>query len=79
MELDKSKYQEYFAKKHNTDPSNIEIYDIGITSNGKVNVKYRNLSDVKMQRTRRITGYLSNIDNWNNAKRAEEKDRIKHI
>ena len=58
MELDKSKYQEYFAKKHNTDPSNIEIYDIGITSNGKVNVKYRNLSDVKMQRTRRITGKL---------------------
>ena len=56
MEFDKIKYQEYFAKKHNTDPSNIEIYDIGRTSNGKVNVKYRNLSDVKMQRTRRITG-----------------------
>ena len=28
---------------------------------------------------RRITGYLvGTIDRWNNAKRAEEKDRVKH-
>ena len=79
MEFDKIKYQEYFAKKHNTDPSNIEIYDIGRTSNGKVRVKYKNKSETKMQRISRITGYLSNVDNWNNAKRAEERDRVKHI
>lgn len=31
------------------------------------------------ERIRRITGYLvGTIDRWNNAKRAEEKDRIKH-
>lgn len=30
-------------------------------------------------RIRRITGYLvGTIDRWNNAKRAEEKDRVKH-
>jgi len=33
----------------------------------------------KFERIRRITGYLvGTIDRWNNAKRAEEKDRIKH-
>lgn len=34
---------------------------------------------VKFERTRRITGYLvGTLDRWNNAKRAEEKDRVKH-
>ncbi len=31
------------------------------------------------ERIRRITGYLTGtVDGWNNAKRAEEKDRVKH-
>ena len=31
------------------------------------------------KRLRRITGYLvGHMDRWNNAKRSEEKDRIKH-
>ena len=34
----------------------------------------------KFERIRRITGYLvGTIDRWNNAKRAEEQDRYKHI
>ena len=34
---------------------------------------------VKFERIRRITGYLTGVlDRWNNAKRAEEKDREKH-
>lgn len=34
---------------------------------------------VKFERIRRITGYLvGDISRWNNAKRSEEKDRIKH-
>ena len=34
---------------------------------------------VKFERIRRITGYLvGTTDRFNNAKRAEEKDRIKH-
>lgn len=33
----------------------------------------------KFERIRRITGYLTgNLDSWNNAKRAEEHDRVKH-
>jgi len=31
------------------------------------------------ERIRRITGYLTGtLDKWNNAKRAEERDRVKH-
>ena len=34
---------------------------------------------VKFERIRRITGYLvGTLDRWNNAKQAEEKDRVKH-
>ena len=34
---------------------------------------------VKFERIRRITGYLvGSLDRFNNAKRAEEHDRIKH-
>jgi len=34
---------------------------------------------VPFQRIRRITGYLvGTMEKWNNAKRAEEADRVKH-
>ena len=34
---------------------------------------------VPFERIRRITGYLvGTLDRWNNAKKAEEKDRVKH-
>ena len=34
---------------------------------------------VTFERTRRITGYLvGTLDRFNNAKRQEEKDRVKH-
>lgn len=35
---------------------------------------------VKFQRIRRITGYLvGTTDRFNNAKQAEERDRVKHV
>lgn len=35
--------------------------------------------NVKFERIRRITGYLvGTLDRFNNSKRAEEKDRVKH-
>ena len=34
---------------------------------------------VKFERIRRITGYLvGTMEKWNNAKKAEERDRAKH-
>lgn len=35
---------------------------------------------VGFSRIRRITGYLTgNLNTWGSAKRAEEKDRVKHV
>ena len=35
--------------------------------------------DIKFDRIRRITGYLvGSTDRFNNAKQAEERDRVKH-
>ena len=34
---------------------------------------------VKFERIRRVTGYLSgDLSQWNDAKKAEERDRVKH-
>ena len=34
---------------------------------------------IPFERIRRITGYLvGTMDKWNNAKKAEERDRVKH-
>ncbi|MCI1966681.1 MAG: hypothetical protein LKJ17_11215 [Oscillospiraceae bacterium] len=43
-----------------------------------VNLSYQ-LEPVSFERIRRITGYLvGTMDRWNNAKCAEERDRVKH-
>lgn len=35
---------------------------------------------VNFERVRRITGYLvGTMDKWNDAKKAEERDRVKHL
>ncbi len=35
--------------------------------------------NIAFERTRRITGYLvGTLDRFNNAKKAEERDRVKH-
>lgn len=40
---------------------------------------YKRGQDVPFERIRRITGYLVGaMDKWNNAKKAEERDRVKH-
>jgi anaerobic ribonucleoside-triphosphate reductase len=34
---------------------------------------------VNFERIRRITGYITgSLETWNNAKQAEERDRVKH-
>ena len=44
-----------------------------------VNIDYTLDSSVPFQRLRRITGYLvGSMERWNNAKRSEESERVKH-
>ena len=51
---------------------------LSATKDGQVYNRYE-LQPQKFERIRRITGYLvGTIDRWNDAKRAEEHDRVKH-
>ncbi len=55
----------------------IESMDIKLDGE-YVDVEYH-FSDVPFQRIRRITGYLvGTLDRFNNAKRSEVEDRVKH-
>lgn len=51
-------------------------------ANNKTNIPENDVlvgEGVGFERIRRITGYLvGTLDRFNNAKRAEEKDRVKH-
>ncbi len=56
----------------------VTALDISLADDGQVILDYQ-LRPQKFERIRRITGYLvGTIDRWNNAKRAEESDRVKH-
>lgn len=56
-----------------------EIQDMRIVIDGDfVNIFYH-FEYPKFERIRRITGYLvGDMNRWNNGKRAEEHDRVKH-
>ena len=57
---------------------NDTIYKAELTPNGEyVDIKY--YTRKPFERIRRITGYLvGTLDRFNNAKAAEERDRVKH-
>ena len=73
-ELEQKNYVEYIEKKYNRSLDTLEI-----TIDGDfVDLNYR-FVPVNFERIRRITGYLvGTVDRFNNAKRAEERDRVKH-
>ena len=68
-------YIEYGKNKY----SNRQISAMTVTVDGEfVDLKYE-FTDVPFDRIRRITGYLvGTLDRFNNGKRAEERDRVKH-
>ncbi len=67
-------YIDYLSKKTGRKLSKLDIEADG----EYVNLTYK-FEDVPFERIRRITGYLvGTMDNWNDAKRAEEHDRVKH-
>lgn len=56
-----------------------EIDELILNANGEyIDIEYR-LCPQNFERIRRITGYLvGTTERFNNAKKAEEKDRVKH-
>jgi hypothetical protein len=78
-ELDKKELDAYLAYGQQTYPHR-EIKGMEVTVDGDfVDLKYTFKEAMPFQRIRRITGYLvGTTDRWNDAKRAEERDRVKH-
>lgn len=69
-------YIEYGKQKY----PDREIIGMDIQLDGDyVNLEYTFKPDVPFDRIRRITGYLvGTLDRFNDGKRAEEHDRVKH-
>ena len=74
-EEEKEAYVKYITGKY----PNKNITAIDVTLDGEyADIKYY-FAPKDFERIRRITGYLvGTLDNWNNGKRAEEHDRVKH-
>lgn len=67
-------YINYLQKKYNR---KLESLDIKLDGD-YVDLDYK-FQKAPFERIRRITGYLvGTMDNWNDAKTAEERDRVKH-
>ena len=75
-EKEKNAYIEHIKK--NNPQRQIEWVEIAIDDEGFANLTY-SLAPVEFERIRRITGYLvGTVDRFNDAKRAEVNDRVKH-
>lgn len=68
------RYVEYLEEKYSR---KLETLDINAEGD-EVDLNYK-FAHVPVERIRRITGYLvGTMDHWNDAKTAEEADRVKH-
>lgn len=68
-------YVDYIRRKH---PDKY-ISELELTIDGEfVEMRFK-YDNIPFERVRRVTGYLvGTLDRWNNGKRAEEHDRVKH-
>lgn len=77
-DMDEAEVREYIdhIKRGNPDRS---VQSVALTIDGEyIDLRYK-LAPMPFQRIRRITGYLvGSTERWNNAKRSEERDRVKH-
>jgi len=75
-EEEKNEYVKYVQEKY----PDKKIATLNLNINGDfVDLDYTFENEVPFERIRRITGYLvGTLDRFNDGKRAEEKDRVKH-
>ncbi len=77
-ELSDKEIGAYIKRARENNPEQ-KLTGIDINVDGEyVDLKYY-FEPVSFSRIRRVTGYLvGNLDRWNDAKRAEESQRVKH-
>ena len=74
IEISEQEARSYFILMKSPEKRLVEL-DI-IIEGDQVNLKPHYDTIV---RVRRITGYLSNVNNFNAAKKSEQSDRVKHL
>ena len=79
IEITEKEKQGYIEFIQNKEPKKeIEYINVIIDDEGYANIEYK-VNPIPFERIRRITGYLTGTtDTWNNAKKSELKDRVKH-
>lgn len=76
--LEQQELDAYIARAYEKYPHQ-DVTCLDIRLDGDFVELHYHVAPVPFQRIRRITGYLvGTMDNWNDAKRAEEGDRVKH-
>lgn len=77
--LEQKEIDAYIERTHELYGDKVLSINIDVIDNDNVNITYTMKNELPFERIRRITGYLvGTLDKWNNAKRAEERDRVKH-
>ena len=74
-EAEQAEYVKHIVDKYRMKPLWVEIKLCG----EEVELRFELPKSIPFERIRRITGYLvGTMDRWNDAKAAEEADRVKH-
>lgn len=77
--LEQKEIDAYVERAHELYDDKVIGIKIEVTDDEYVDITYTLKNDVPFERIRRITGYLvGTLDKWNDAKRAEERDRVRH-
>ena len=57
----------------------VDSITVALVDDGWIDISWTKHNE-KFERIRRITGYLTgDLTTWNNAKKSEERDRVKHV
>jgi hypothetical protein len=76
IEISEAEARSYFNSEKQLRPNMTMLaLDIEIAGDDVVLTPHYNT----IVRVRRITGYLSNVKNFNSAKKSEQSDRVKHF
>lgn len=79
VQISDQELKHYIDRAEKMYPGILEAMEVEALNDEDVKITYHFTSTTPFERIRRITGYLvGTLDKWNDAKRAEERDRVKH-
>lgn len=81
IEISEQEKQNYidFVKEKAKDIENVKSITVKDAGNDEVTIEWQMKQETKFERIARITGYLTGTtERWNDAKRAELNERVKH-